>query len=87
MRAMRASRLAPVPWSAWVLGGPEPSADAPGEIKKDYGFGIAGGSPGVNGVMEFEGAYDLIVLTNADPPNAEELARALRGLLRRAPQR
>lgn len=87
MRAMRASRLAPVPWSAWVLGGPEPSADAPGEIKKDYGFGIAGGSPGVNGVMEFEGAYDVIVLTNADPPNAEELARALRGLLRRAPQR
>ena len=87
MRAMRASRLAPAPWTAWVLGGPEPAPGAPGELPKDYGFGIAGGSPGVNGVMEFEGAYDVIVLTNADPPNAEELARALRGLVRRAPQR
>jgi len=40
---------------------------------------------GVNGEILFEGKYDVIVLTNADPPNAEELSRALRALVRRAP--
>ena len=37
------------------------------------GIGIAGGSPGVNGVLETDmpGGYTLVVLSNYDPPSAE----------------
>jgi D-alanyl-D-alanine carboxypeptidase len=47
------------------------------------GLGIAGGSPGVNGVIEgsLPGDYDLIVLTNIDPPAAERIAQRVRGWL------
>lgn len=47
------------------------------------GIGIAGGSGGVNGVVEGDlpGGYDLIVLANLDPPAAERIARAVRGWL------
>jgi CubicO group peptidase (beta-lactamase class C family) len=83
MRAMRASRLVSPPWTLWTLGGPEPSGTAPVTLPADLGFGIAGGAPGTNGVMEFAGAWDIVVLTNGDPPGAEELARSLRALVRR----
>jgi hypothetical protein len=84
MHAMRASRLASVPWTQWTLGGAAPRAGAvDASMPADLGFGIAGGAPGTNGVMEFEGPYDVIVLTNGDPPGAEELTRAIRGLIRR----
>lgn len=84
MHAMRASRLASVPWTQWALGGDAPRAGATdASMPQDLGFGIAGGAPGTNGVMEFEGPYDVIVLTNGDPPGAEELTRAIRGLIRR----
>jgi D-alanyl-D-alanine carboxypeptidase len=41
------------------------------------GLGIAGGSGGINGVVEgmLPGGYDLVVLTNLDPPAAERVAR------------
>jgi CubicO group peptidase (beta-lactamase class C family) len=81
MRAMRASRLASQPWTLWTLGGPVPSGAA--TLPPDLGFGIAGGAPGTNAVMEFAGAWDIVVLTNGDPPGAEELARSLRALVRR----
>jgi len=44
------------------------------------GIGIAGGSGGINGVVEGDlpGGYDLIVLTNLDPPAAERVARMTR---------
>ncbi len=44
------------------------------------GIGIAGGSPGVNAVLEGEmpGEYDLIVLSNFDPPSAERIAQRVR---------
>jgi len=47
------------------------------------GIGVAGGAPGINAVMEGElpGGYDLIVLTNLDPPAAMEVARLVRGWL------
>lgn len=47
------------------------------------GVGIAGGAPGVNAVVEaaLPGGYDLIVLTNLDPPAAERVARVVRGWL------
>jgi CubicO group peptidase (beta-lactamase class C family) len=47
------------------------------------GLGIAGGSGGINAVVEGDlpGGYDLIVLTNLDPPAAERVARMTRGWL------
>ncbi len=44
------------------------------------GIGIAGGSPGVNGVMEADmpGGYTMIVLSNYDPPSAEDVATSVR---------
>jgi D-alanyl-D-alanine carboxypeptidase len=47
------------------------------------GVGIAGGSGGINAVLEggLPGGYDLVVLTNLDPPAAERVARTARGWL------
>jgi D-alanyl-D-alanine carboxypeptidase len=44
------------------------------------GLGIAGGSGGINGVVEgsLPGGYDLVVLANLDPPAAERVARMTR---------
>jgi D-alanyl-D-alanine carboxypeptidase len=44
------------------------------------GLGIAGGSGGMNAVVEGDlpGGYDLIVLSNLDPPSAERVARMTR---------
>lgn len=54
-----------------IAGGPPP------------GIGIAGGTGGVNGVVEGDlpGGYDVIVLANLDPPAAERVARTVRGWL------
>jgi CubicO group peptidase (beta-lactamase class C family) len=51
------------------------------------GIGIAGGAPGINASIEGDlpGGYDLIVLTNLDPPAAERVSRLVRGWL--APSR
>jgi CubicO group peptidase (beta-lactamase class C family) len=47
------------------------------------GIGIAGGSGGINGVVEGDlpGGYDIVVLTNLDPPAAERVSRMTRGWL------
>ena len=47
------------------------------------GLGIAGGSPGVNAILEgaLPGGLDLVVLANVDPPAAERIARAVRAML------
>jgi D-alanyl-D-alanine carboxypeptidase len=47
------------------------------------GIGVAGGSGGINAIVEgnLPGGYDLIVLTNLDPPAAERVARMTRGWL------
>ena len=50
-------------------------------IGPNPGVGWAGGSPGVNGVVEMGGGYTLIVLANYDPPAAEEVAKNVRQLL------
>jgi CubicO group peptidase (beta-lactamase class C family) len=43
------------------------------------GMGIAGGAPGINAVLETDIAgYDLVVLTNLDPPAAQDVARQVR---------
>jgi D-alanyl-D-alanine carboxypeptidase len=47
------------------------------------GLGIAGGSGGINAVVEGDlpGGYDLIVLSNLDPPSAERVSRMTRAWL------
>ena len=47
------------------------------------GIGIAGGAPGINAVMEGDlpGGYDLVVLTNLDPPAAMKVAGLVRDWL------
>jgi len=47
------------------------------------GIGAAGGAPGINAVLDgaLPGGYDLVVLSNIDPPSAERVARTVRGWL------
>lgn len=47
------------------------------------GVGIAGGAPGLNAAVEGElpGGYDLVVLSNLDPPSAEDVAAWVRAML------
>lgn len=47
------------------------------------GIGVAGGSPGVNAVIEgaLPGDRDLVILVNVDPPMAETLSQIIRGWL------
>ena len=47
------------------------------------GLGIAGGAPGINSVLEWDGrsGYTVIVMTNFDPPTAGQTARQIVGWL------
>jgi CubicO group peptidase (beta-lactamase class C family) len=47
------------------------------------GIGVVGGSPGVNATFDILGdsGYVLIVLSNYDPPSAQDVARTIRGWL------
>ncbi len=48
-------------------------------------LGVAGGAPGINAVLDsgLDGGYTVIVLSNFDPPAAENPARTIRNLIRR----
>jgi len=48
----------------------------------DPDFGIAGGAPGVSAVVEAEGDWTVIVITNQDPPTGERIGVALIRALR-----
>ncbi len=45
------------------------------------GIGIAGGGPGVNAMLEIEGEWTVVVMTNLDPPSAGEVARKVREMI------
>ncbi len=47
------------------------------------GLGVAGGAPGLNCTLDGDlpGGYDVVVMTNLDPPAAENVARLIRGWL------
>src|SRR6185436_9611032 len=49
------------------------------------GLGIAGGAPGINAVLEANtgSGYTLVVMSNYDPPSAEQFAKQIRGWLAR----
>jgi CubicO group peptidase (beta-lactamase class C family) len=52
------------------------------------GMGVAGGAPGINAFLvaagaESSGAYTIIVMSNYDPPSAENPGKQIRGWLKR----
>ncbi|HRH44588.1 MAG TPA: serine hydrolase domain-containing protein [Pyrinomonadaceae bacterium] len=59
---------------------PEESPSQKDSNGKFMGLGIAGGSPGVNAILEImpEQGYTIIVLSNYDPPSAEKLGIQIR---------
>lgn len=46
------------------------------------GIGIAGGAPGLNAILESSGAWTVIVLSNFDPPSAQQVGAAMARRLR-----
>jgi CubicO group peptidase (beta-lactamase class C family) len=81
-QAMRANRLLPPAWTDWFYSDKTspPSLDAPAK-KRGGGWGIAGGTAGVNAQIEsdLDGGATVVVLSNLDPPSAETVAKKLRG--------
>jgi CubicO group peptidase (beta-lactamase class C family) len=50
--------------------------------RKFMGLGAAGGAPGINAVFDLEAeGYTIIVLSNYDPPSAEDLSQKIRELV------
>jgi len=73
-QALLADKLLPKRWTDWVFGG---KLDAPSQRN----IGVAGGSPGVNAVLEIAPPYTVVVMSNFDPPSAEEVSREARKAL------
>jgi CubicO group peptidase (beta-lactamase class C family) len=88
--ALLGEKLLSKEWTDWVFG---TKGDATAAALQVRNMGVAGGAPGLNALLEIEPPYTLIVLSNYDPPSAEEVGSALRPLLggpkrvmRRGPQ-
>jgi CubicO group peptidase (beta-lactamase class C family) len=73
-QALLADKLLPKRWTDWVFTG---KLDAPGQRN----IGVAGGSPGVNAVLEIAPPYTVIVMSNFDPPAAMEVGAEIRKIL------
>jgi CubicO group peptidase (beta-lactamase class C family) len=73
-QALLADKLLPKRWTDWMFTG---KLDAPSQRN----IGVAGGSPGVNAVLEIEPPYTVIVMSNFDPPAAMEVGAAARKIL------
>lgn len=76
--ALRAGRLADHAQTAWLLEVPEVT---PG--RSEGGLGIAGGAPGLNGILESSKDWTVVVLANLDPPAAQHLGVAIHKQLSR----
>ena len=68
-QALRSGKLLEPEWVAWVYTGAKSTTP-----EADYPLGVAGGGPGVSACFESDGATTAIVLSNLDPPMAEDLA-------------
>jgi CubicO group peptidase (beta-lactamase class C family) len=73
-QALLADKLLPKRWTDWMFSG---KLDAPGQRN----IGVAGGSPGVNAVLEIDPPYTVIVMSNFDPPAAMEVGAEARKIL------
>ncbi|HEV7574038.1 MAG TPA: serine hydrolase [Thermoanaerobaculia bacterium] len=73
-QALLADKLLPKRWTDWIFSG---KLDGAGQRN----IGVAGGSPGVNAVLEIEPPYTVIVMSNFDPPAAMEIGAEVRKIL------
>jgi D-alanyl-D-alanine carboxypeptidase len=78
--ALRGYRLADRERTSWVLGAGGEEV-RPGRAAG--GMGIAGGSPGTSAVLDSDGRWTVVVLTNHDPRFGEDLGIALARALSR----
>jgi CubicO group peptidase (beta-lactamase class C family) len=88
-KALAEDRLVGPAWTRWVVGGPQPKAGAAAPAKgalPPIDIGAAGGSPGLNAVLEIEGGgekWTVVVLSNYDPPSAQKVSRRILTILGR----
>lgn len=85
--AIRGARLLDAGASARFLGAGAEGAERPSRAEPQDGrieapFGIAGGAPGINAVLESDGVWTVVVLTNLDPPTGEQIGTAIKRALR-----
>lgn len=73
--ALLGDKLLSKRWTDWVFHRGQLDADGPRTLA------IAGGSPGVNGMLGIAPPYIFVVLANIDPPAAVEVGSATRELL------
>jgi D-alanyl-D-alanine carboxypeptidase len=94
--ALHQRKLLTPEYTEWILTGTLPARAAgagntnaaQGRQGDSGGLGIGGGAPGINAVVEMDLAsgYTAIVLSNYDPPSAENVGRKIRGWLARLPK-
>ncbi len=75
-RALRGGKLLGAGWTEWAFSGAAPAGSSAAKFV-DSPLGVAVGGPGVNAVLESDGETTVVVLTNTDPPLAEELGLML----------
>ncbi len=91
VQALAADRLLSPAYTDWMLDrgehDPRPAAAAPRGRRRAMATGWAGGTVGVNALLEVDlgRGITVVVLANQDPPAAERLGRRVRDLLPRTP--
>jgi hypothetical protein len=80
---MREDKLLPPAWTDWFYSDKSAGPAAAPKGKRSGGWGFAGGTAGVNAVIEsdLDTSYTIVVLSNLDPPSAERVAKKLRAWL------
>ena len=53
------------------------------DVRAKGGYGIAGGAPGTSAILESNGTWTVVVLTNYDPPGGEQIGVAIMRALER----
>ncbi|MEK7728941.1 MAG: serine hydrolase domain-containing protein [candidate division KSB1 bacterium] len=78
--ALRNNKLLNRKYTEWIFNGMESAQPIePRTTRREGGYGIAGGAPGMNAFLEidFASGYTIIALSNYDPPSAGNVARKL----------
>ncbi len=87
--ALQNLKLLGADYTKWLLAGIDSAPPAHAQKSTtpitSGNLGIAGGAPGINAILEMDVAsgYTLIVLSNYDPPSAENAGRQIRAWLSR----
>jgi CubicO group peptidase (beta-lactamase class C family) len=79
--AVHAGKLLSPKLTTWLVTRQEPAEQGGAELPRSFGW--IGGSPGVNAsfLSNATTGYTVIVLSNYDPPSAEQLSRQIRVLI------